>query len=155
MAKASITVKPSIFRDKVREKPWDGDAVGKTSGLKLTHFVSELLVANRKAHLTDEQLMAAMKAEFPKRSDEGGKGGRTIQKIASYRSYFNQGLHGHNPDKQFGHSVSYTADGAERVRGEGVAKAGKAKAAGKGKGKGKAAAKPVAKAASKGKAAAA
>lgn len=142
MAKGSISIRPSIFRDKVTDSA-DGVSTGKTTKLKLTHYVSELLVANRKLKLTDEALMEAMKAEFPNRVKQGG----VIQKIASYRSYFNQGLHGHNPDKKFGHSVSYNADGSERLRaanGEGK------KAAKKGGKKGKAAVgKPAAKKAAK------
>lgn len=152
MAKASgIVVRPSIFRDKVTDSK-DGENTGRTTGLKLTHFVSELLVANRKAKLTDDALMAAMKAEFPKREKAGG----VIQKIASYRGYFNQGLHGHNPEKQFGRSESYNADGEARQRAASNGKpAAKKKAAKKPTGKGGKKGKAAAKGGGKGKPAAA
>jgi hypothetical protein len=117
--------KPSIFRDKVQAASDGGDKIGRTSKLKLTHAVSELLRWNEKAHETDETLTAMLAAEFPKREAAGERDGkrkdgpdrpRTIQSIAAYRAYYNAGNHGHNPDGKFGQSSSYNAEGVARAK---------------------------------------
>ena len=65
----------------------DGNRVGVTTGLVLTHYVNELLAANYEAGLGDTDLNAILRQEYPNRA--------VIQSIAAYRSYFNAGLHGH------------------------------------------------------------
>ena len=77
----------------------DGNRVGVTTGLVLTHYVNELLAANYEAELTDTALNAILRQEYPNRA--------VIQSIAAYRSYFNAGLHG------FGHGVKL--EGEERL----------------------------------------
>lgn len=68
----------------------DGNKRGKTTGLVLCHYINELLYANYDKRRTDEEMAAAVKAEFPKR---GG-----IQTMSAYRSYFNAGAHGFGID---------------------------------------------------------
>lgn len=128
MAATVKVVVPRDLQGKVGDKESrdGGNRYGKATGLRMTHFVDSLLRANEAAKETDEVLAATLAAEFPKRD--------VIQAPASYRGYFNQGLHGHNPGCKY-HSASYNAEGEARRR----SPAGKAKG-GKGKG-GKAKAK--------------
>ena len=65
----------------------DGVKYGITTGLRITNFVNELLMANRQRQLPDGELQAALAAEYPKRP--------SLQAMASWRAYFNKGLHGH------------------------------------------------------------
>jgi hypothetical protein len=103
-----------------------GDRTGRTTGLRVTHYVDSLLRQNESQHATDEVLAAALKAEFPKR--------KVLQAFSSWRGYFNQGLHGHNPDKRF-HSASYNESGEPRRKAATATAKGKGKAS-KGKAKG-------------------
>jgi len=65
----------------------DGLEIGVANGLNLTKFLNELFYNNFENQMTDEELDAAMRAEFPKRTK--------FQKISAYRSYYNNNLHGH------------------------------------------------------------
>jgi len=78
----------------------DGNRVGKTTGLVITHFCNELFMASYDhPEVGDTQLAAILKQEFPARA--------ILQTIAAYRSYFNSGKHG------FGHGVKL--EGEERL----------------------------------------
>jgi len=141
-AVGGFAVRPVLFKDKVREEGDNGVNVGVSTGLRLTHYISEVLAANAKHNVSDDVIAAMLESEYPGRR----KAGKTIQAVASYRSYYNQGLHGLTPDGQPPkvRSVRYGADGQPQQRaprGEGKAaakgKAAKGKPAAKGKGKGK------------------
>jgi hypothetical protein len=146
MAKASfkVAVLPEL-RSKVLDKErHDGATAGKTTGLKLVHYVTCLLAGNESAKLDDDALAAMLRAEFPK--PRNGQ----HQAIPTWRAYYNGSKHGMNEKGR--HSTRYGSDGqpARRAIGEGKAKGkgkgAKAKANGKpaGKGKAKAARKPKA-----------
>lgn len=78
----------------------DGENYGVANGLKLTHFLNELFYANYDAQLKDDELTAALEAEFPNKAK--------FQPIGSYRAYYNANVHG------FGHGEPLTAD--ERLK---------------------------------------
>lgn len=65
----------------------DGVDIGVANGLNLTKFLNELFYANFDLGMCDRELDDAMRKEFPAREK--------FQTISSYRSYFNQGVHGH------------------------------------------------------------
>lgn len=72
--------------DVVAAKERDGDTYGKKSGLKLTHFLNELLYDNFDKGFMDEELDLIVKTEFPKR--------QVVQRMSAYRAYFNANKHG-------------------------------------------------------------
>lgn len=87
-----------------------GKAVGVTSGLGVVAFWNKLLKANSKAKLTDAELEAAMKEEFPKRD--------YFQPVGRIRSWFNAGKYalGYEADEKLEkedprRSVGYDEDG--------------------------------------------
>lgn len=125
----------SLHKNEVKEKgERDGDKVGKTTGLKLTHFFNELLRHNVTWKLDDADMLEVVRAEFPKRD--------VIQAIAAYRSYANAGKHGFQAPKggadRFGVIVREvkpkTGKGKKPAKGGEKAPKGK-KPASKGKGK--------------------
>lgn len=65
----------------------DGNRYGVSTGLRITNFVNELLLANERAQLGDGELQQQLAAEFPNRP--------SLQAMSAWRSYFNKGLHGH------------------------------------------------------------
>ena len=72
------------YRDARKAAPdddCDGENHGLTTGLRITNFVNELLIHNRKQKLGDDDLQQALADEFPKRE--------TIQPLTAYRSEFN------------------------------------------------------------------
>jgi len=87
-----------MFADKVADlavaKEDGGVNIGVTTGLRLTHYTGDMFAQNEKAHVSDDILAAMLAAEYPNRI----KAGKVLQSIGSYRSYYNQGLHGHTPD---------------------------------------------------------
>jgi hypothetical protein len=66
----------------------DGVKFGKRTGLSLTAYVDELLVANEKAQESDSVLAAELQGEFPNRP--------ACQTISAYRGYHNTQKHGFN-----------------------------------------------------------
>lgn len=64
-----------------------GMTVGRKSGLGVTEFWNKLLAANNRLKLTDKQLAAKVKAEFPLRF--------TQQPPARVRSFYNRGFGGY------------------------------------------------------------
>lgn len=138
-AKGTKAIKVSVPKhlQNKQGKP-DGKTFGRTTGLRMVHFVDAMFRANDSQHATDEVLAATLAAEFPGRVSKasGAKGVPTIQPVSSYRAYHNAGKHGCGDGKHY--AASYNADGVARARptGSGKPKGGKGKAA---KGKGKAA----------------
>lgn len=123
MAKNTISVPVSGYlKNKVAaSEKRDGSTYGKTTGLRLVHFVTAMLLANEKAKETDEVLENTLRAEFP--SKEG------FQAIPTWRAYHNGQKHGMNEDGI--HSTRYGEDGQPAKRKAPEPKA--AKAAPKGK----------------------
>lgn len=68
------------------KKECDGLKRGKTTGLKLCHFGSEIFYRNYKTEATDEEILKVFVAEFPNRE--------MFEPVAAYRGYFNRALHG-------------------------------------------------------------
>lgn len=117
-----VAATKGLHASDVKEKGMrDGIRIGLTTGLKLTHFLNELMALNVKAQLNDDDLTEVVAREFPKRIANG----LAIQAMSAYRSYANAGKHGHIAPKG--------PKGAERY-GAIVRKASEGKAA-KGKGK--------------------
>ncbi len=85
---------------------------GKTSGLSVAAFWTKLFRSNFKAKLTDAQLAAAFKAEFPKRE--------AVTAVARHRSWFNRGAQGYGDGEaraEAKRSVAYDKKG-EVTRGD-------------------------------------
>lgn len=98
------------FASEKRTGERTGDKFGKRTGLSITAYADELLVANEKANETDGVLQAELVGEFPNR--------KAVQAISAYRGYFNAGKHGHNPSGKF-HSTCHgrnTGEGAVKPR---------------------------------------
>lgn len=153
MAKSTIKVVVSRLvgnHVKADKAKWDGEKVGKTTGLPLVHYVTALLDSNETAKANDDTLLATLQAEYPKRDG--------FQAIPTWRAYYNGSKHGMNEAGK--HSTRYGEDGqpARKAKADKPAKSGKGKPAAKAASNGKAskggAAKPAAKG-SKGKAKAA
>jgi hypothetical protein len=79
--------KIQMHQDDVKKDDRDGLKIGVANGLNLTHFLNELFYLNYDEELTDEDLDAAMRKEFPVREN--------FQNISAYRSYYNSAKHGH------------------------------------------------------------
>ena len=76
-----------LHADKAAPKPErDGVKFGKSTGLRLTHYLCELIFANKTAHASDDDLQTTLASEFP------GRAAR--QAISAYRAYYNGGKHG-------------------------------------------------------------
>lgn len=68
-----------------------GRYVGKTSGLGVTKFQNQTLEQNKKKRLTDSQLAALWRKEFPNARAE-----YTEETVNGVRNLFNLGKHGNN-----------------------------------------------------------
>lgn len=64
----------------------DGNKYGLANGLVITHFINQLFYDNYERGLTDDELEAAIREEYPNRE--------TLQTMTSYRQYYNGGIHG-------------------------------------------------------------
>jgi len=77
-----------------------GRFIGRTSGLSVLKYQNESLERNRKQRLTDEQLAADWRREFP-----GARATYTEATVAGVRGAYNRGAHGadapRNPVPQF------------------------------------------------------
>jgi hypothetical protein len=121
-----VAVLPELNNKVLAKEKHDGLNAGKTTGLRLVHYVTCLLAANETAHVTDEVLAETLRAEFPQRA--------SFQAMPTWRAYYNGSKHGLNTKGR--HSIRYGEDG------EPARRAAPAKAESNGKAEGKAS-KPV------------
>lgn len=103
---------------------------GISTGLSITAFQNALMQKNFKAHLTDEQLAEAMRAEFPTAIPY------TAKHVAGIRSAFNKGAHGNDAPEsplprygEDGKPVSARGKALDTPKAEKAEKAPKAKVA--------------------------
>lgn len=68
------------------EEGRDGIKYGVTTGLNITHFLNELFLQNYDDQLSDPELDAICREEFPNRT--------SFQDMSAYRGYFNGFKHG-------------------------------------------------------------
>lgn len=68
-----------------------GRFIGKTSGMSVTKYQNKTLADNLKRHLSDEQLAADWRKEFPNARAE-----YTAETVRGVRSVYNRGKHGND-----------------------------------------------------------